>query len=146
MRPVTKKILEAGLIDKHVQAMLTRWGSLEGIIPPEQIPEMKRLDTKQKLERFVEELEELIDKEEETMRETPLDMAVGPMSGFVTGKVRFLGRWDPAGRLVSQPIPELKRGSKIEEYNNPKAHRVLDIVHLYQGNEVAFFLVTVEDW
>lgn len=145
MKPVTKKILEAGLVDKHAAAMLTRWGMLE--VGEAGQTGIKKI-TAEQLEQFAEELDELVDREEETMRETPLDMSVGPTEAFVCENTseKFVGRWDPMGRLVSYPVLKLKRGMKITQYAGPKELRVLDITHLYRGNEISFFLITVEGW
>lgn len=152
MRAVTKKILEAGLIDKHVQAMLTRWGALEGIIPPEELPEMKRLDTKQKLEQFVEELEELIDQESEVMRETTLDLPLLKERFFYSlgfDKPVFLAYKDSFGRiLVPTDIP-LKRGTKLycaePPHGNGKVYKVLDWIKLYQGEKVIALSATITE-
>jgi hypothetical protein len=144
MRPVTKKILESGIVDRHVAAMLTRWGTIE---PTEYDHNRRKFETKAQLEQFAEELEALIEKEEDLMRETPLDMPVGVLEEFVLPSrgTCFSARWDSMGRLVLEDWSvKFKRGDQIN--GRDKFYRVLDSTVLYQGEGARARLVTVEEW
>jgi hypothetical protein len=146
MRPVTKKILESGLLDKHVTAMLERWGTIDP--GGEWAQGNRKLLTQDQLEKFVEELEELVDREEETMRETPLDLPVGVLEEFVLPEhhIVFRGRWDNMGRLLVDARLKIKRGEQINCTTQGKFFRALDVTTLYKDEEAYVRLVTVEDW
>jgi hypothetical protein len=147
MRPITKKILESGLLDKHVAAMLARWGAIdqEEYNNPSS---RKQFETKEQLERFAEELDELIDKENEIMRETPLDMPLsGELLRFMTQGMAgqaFQGRWDQMGHLIVPPNVSLHRGVVFTDMAVLKKYRVADVTKLYKGEEVLAQCVMVE--
>ena len=147
MKPITKKILESGFLDKHVTAMFERWGTLD---LQDKSPETTlKIRTKEQLEKFAEELEELMDQESDVMRETPLDLPVSPEESFVlpnNGKC-FSARWDAMGRLVVENGEvALKRGEQINSISPGGFFRVLDVMTIYKGEEAYARLVTVEDW
>lgn len=145
MKSVTKKILESGLVDKHVAAMLARWGTIEQ--DDAHSVGRQSFETKEQLEAFAEELEELLDKEEATMRETPLDWpASGPPKGFqVKGSsALFIGCRDSMGRLVVAPHIRLKRGAVIIDRESDEEHQVTEINFFYKGEAVIAQLLTID--
>lgn len=150
MKPVTKKILESGLLDKHTIAMLDRWGAsiVRHGSDEHPVTEGQKIETKEQLEQFVEELEELLDKEEEVMRETPLDW---PASGKPTGyqikgnpQGLFIGCLDSMGRLVVNPMTRFKRGLAIINRVTDQEFKILEIDFFYQGEKVIAQLLTLE--
>lgn len=69
MKPISKKVLESGLIDKNAIQLLERWGNL-----PAGTSERIRSDvTKEQLKKFSEELSALIEAEP-ILRETDLSL------------------------------------------------------------------------
>lgn len=77
MKPISKKVIEAGLVPKHTLMLMRRWGYLDLETCPDIIPTMQD-DLKQGFLKFVEELEELIAAEEEDdydIKETEFSLA-----------------------------------------------------------------------
>lgn len=70
MKELTKKILEAGLVDKATAAMLERWGQLE-----EGATDVvgRQAVTKRTLEDFIEDIELLLQPEAIEKHETQLE-------------------------------------------------------------------------
>jgi len=52
---LTRKILAAGLVEKHVQALMERWG----VLAPEAVEQI-RLDTRRQFDTFVEDVDRLV--------------------------------------------------------------------------------------
>ncbi len=74
MKPISKKVIEAGLIPKHTLLLFKRWGFLDpkdDILPDTQTALTSAENLKQGFIRFVEELDELLEeKAEEEPKET----------------------------------------------------------------------------
>lgn len=72
MKPIIKKVIEAGLIPKHTLLLFKRWGYLEPEATDVDIPEsVTSKELKAGFIRFVEELDELIEaKADEGIKET----------------------------------------------------------------------------
>jgi hypothetical protein len=70
MKELTKKVLEAGLIDKTTIRLLERWGTL----PPEEVEKLQQKQiVAETMELFLEELELLLQPEALERKEVSLD-------------------------------------------------------------------------
>ena len=156
MKEVTKKILEAGLIDKTIAQLLERWHLLT---PEEAALATKPVAVQEALEKFVENLEDLLDQEttdevtDKPLRETRLEIQVKnpPVqysyrtvrAGYPTSET-FWAYIDEMGRLVSGPEVSVVRGSVLIPMD-PSASRleVLEVEDLYQGEQVVAKQITI---
>ena len=73
MKPIVKKVLESGLVDKHMAQLMEKWGYL-----PEGATELVKQDalkgaTKDQLQALAEDIGNEVDKER-TLKETQLDL------------------------------------------------------------------------
>ena len=85
MKPITKKVIESGLVPKHALMLMQRWGYLdpeEAVIPDTGPAQRTAKELKSFLVRFVEELDELIEAEaEEEIKETSFSITLNsPLS------------------------------------------------------------------
>ena len=146
MKPLVKKLLESGIIDKHAALMMERWKTLES--GAADLVGTDPITTRRGLEKFAEEIEELLDKEEETVRETPLDLPLKNEQSYfaVVGVTnsQFLGHWDVMGCLVVDPTTVLHRGTVIRDARTKLYWRALDTAELYQDEKVIARRITVE--
>lgn len=139
MKELTKKILEAGLVDKHLAAMMERWGTLDpgasDLVGRQQL-------TKESLEAFAEDIAGLVDPEQ-PVQETILDMEVSPPGKFTVPKTgdHFYGYWDKMGRLIVGHLiaammrTPVERGDYLVEptHRGEKHYQVLDIEPFDKG-------------
>ena len=78
MKPISRKVIEAGLVPKHTLLLMRRWGYLDPESCPEILPTIQD-DLKQSFLKFVEELEELLDAEDEDYYEIKaIDFSLKP--------------------------------------------------------------------
>jgi hypothetical protein len=73
MKPIVKKVLESGLVDKHYAQLMEQWGYL-----PEGSTELVKTDalkgaTKEQLQKLAEDIGNEVDKER-ALKETQLDL------------------------------------------------------------------------
>lgn len=145
MKPVTKKILESGLVGKHVAKLLERWGSLE---PGEADLAGRRQVTEEGLKEFAEELDDLLTQEAQEPKETRLEIPLSaPVAFKIVGRepAHFLGCADDFGRLIVSPHVKLCRGDSIQEkFGAQKTYQVLEVENLYKGEQVYAQQLTVE--
>lgn len=75
MKPIVKKILEAGLVDKHIALLMEKWKSVDDgaaeLVGKEDI----RKASESSLLQFAEEIEQLLD-ESRSLHETKLSITV----------------------------------------------------------------------
>lgn len=157
MKELTKKILEAGLVDKTVVQLLERWHLLS---PEEAAIATKPVVVVEALEKFVENLEELLDKEPsdattiKPLRETRLEIVVSkpPIDLFFFRRsaapehrhVRFSAVEDEMGRLIINPDVDTRVGDFLMDDKTGKVlYTVLGIEDLYMGNELVAKQITV---
>jgi hypothetical protein len=151
MKELTKKILEAGLVDKTVVQLLEKWHLLT---PEEAALATKPVAVVEALEKFVENLEELLDREplettNKPMRETRLEILITrPPSGYfcpTTGS--FEAVEDEMGRLICSPTIDIHRGDEIWKIETPSSRPadliVSDVDKLYENDKVIALQITV---
>lgn len=142
MKELSKKILEAGLVEKHVAHMFERWGQLE---PGAADLVGQRKVTELTLAAFADDIERLVEESSEAYaHETRLDINITNEFDFVDEAGKTIHAYvDYIGHvlvLVSQK-PKLHRGSKIRE--GGKTHSILDIEPFYQNDEMVALQLTV---
>jgi hypothetical protein len=144
MTPLVKKILEAGLVDKHTAALMEHWGTLDaGAVD---LVDKKKL-TEKNLEQFVEDIEALISPDV-PMHETMLDQATGRRRVMVQDLppypgAEFVAIDDPTGKLIIPPEIRLHRGEYIRGSESIKNWLVEDVVPIYVGDHLSGYRVTV---
>lgn len=143
MKPLMKKILESGLVDRRVAAMLEGWGQLEpGAM---ELVGQKQL-TEENLKQFAEEIDELVSTEREQLRETRFEIKVsGPHEVWVDDKM-FSAYRDEFGRyLVSETTDPSIFASEDTIIIDGKLYEVLDFEVLYRGEAAAAIEIRVGD-
>jgi hypothetical protein len=143
--PLVKKILEAGIIDKHITLMFERWGQLER--GSEDLIGKKKI-SQQTMTEFVDEIETLLETNFE-MKETRLEVEVKkpPVDLFCPTTGRFSAVEDVMGKYIVSPKVLLHRGSRIWPNDAPieSSHWVvLEVEPLYQGDVLVSYQVTIE--
>jgi len=88
MKPIVEKILKAGLVDKHTTQLMEKWGQIDrGASDLVGADDLKKA-SEESLTQFAEEVEMLIEKDREELRETRLAIQVGePMLVEWTSKI-----------------------------------------------------------
>jgi len=149
MKELVKKVLESGLVDKHVARMMERWGTLEpgaaDLVGREKL-------TKEGLREFAEEIETLLDAKSEEFKETRLEVEVGDLFTLswnsIPKSLCSKARWDSLGRLIvlKDEFPEgVIRGAQVQAVGEEEElYVVLDIEEIYQGEAVVAYQLTVE--
>ena len=84
MKQIVKKILEAGLVEKNAVLLMEKWGQVDRGSSELVGTKDLRATTEEAFTRFAEEVEALIEKEREELRESRLAIQVGDP---------FLGSW-----------------------------------------------------
>jgi hypothetical protein len=152
MKEMTKKILEAGLVDKTVAQLLARWF----LLSPEELgiamqPKAVMAET---LEKFLENIEELLDRDpsdettDKPMRETRLELLVtDPADYYCPNTGVFTAVRDQLGRLIVSPNYAFIPGDEIWTSSNSKPHPadflVTKVEKIYQGEFAAAFQLTI---
>lgn len=152
MKPLTRKLIESGLLDKHTIAMMQRWGQWDSGTIGNAVMEssnpaavsLKEM-TEEGLEEFAEELSELLEQRSE-IHETRLEMQVKEKTLIHDhlGKSQE-GYFDLAGNLII-PVPlrlRVHRGSRLRA--NTQTYQVLDMDPVYQNDEMVALQVTVTE-
>lgn len=141
MRELTKKILESGLVDKHLALAMERWGNLDrgdaevvGTAPV----------TKETFEKFADDIAMLIDPDE-PLRETLLDLEIDGTAikcrtfGTKTSVPAIL---DKMGNLiVLQPVQD---GVVLVDDVNNVGYEVDMIEPIYVNEEIKAYRLTVD--
>ncbi len=140
MKPLTKKVLEAGLVDKHVAIMFEKWGQLESgsseIVAREDL-------TKQSLEHLIDEIDELIDRRTET-KETRLEISARcvPKNLYCPEIGTFSVVEDEMGRLIVSSRVRLNRGDHVFFGDEPC--QILDVEPLHSGDRLIAYQITID--
>jgi hypothetical protein len=138
-----KKVLEAGLVDKHSAIMFERWGQLEpgaaDLVGQKQV-------TAKSLADFAEDIESLLESNVGEVKETRLDVRVTPPVLMECAHRGYFSAFlDELGRLIVGPEDFLVPGDMVWQVNKQDDPRqVLEIVRLYQGDVVTALQVTVD--
>lgn len=146
MKELTKKVLESGLIDKHVAQMFEKWGQLE---PGATELAGKHKVTKDTLQQFADEIEDLLDYKKD-IHETRLEVRVKPpIILFSIKNGSFSAAVDELDRLIVSPEVFFEKGDKIYPINvsppnDDEAWIVLDVEFLYQNEDLVAYQVTVD--
>lgn len=161
MKPITKKVIEAGLIPKHTLLMFKRWGYLD----PEDtsLPEGSKavIATADQLKagftQLVEELDTLLEeKAEEGIKETRFSvMLIDPF------RIKWLvedkhGNWtsrhelpivvfkDEAGNMIFPPSAGDPADRRFEMYNSKIQYEITSSVPLWYGDTLYAYQVEAE--
>ena len=143
MKPLTKKILMSGLVNKHVAIMLERWGQLEegasDLVGKERI-------TKKTLEEFVEDIEEMVEGDDGEIKETVFAIHVKPPSLYWSRRVgSFSAAEDRMGRLIVSPSHAPHPGESVFRDSEVYARKVLSVSPIFIGETLFAYQVTLED-
>lgn len=77
MKPITKKVIEAGLVPKHTILLMQKWGYLDPEATADVDERVVHHDIKSSLTKFVEELDELLEaKKDEDIKETSFSITL----------------------------------------------------------------------
>jgi hypothetical protein len=91
MKPIVRKIIESGLVDCHAVQTMERWGQIDRgsseLVGKNDI----RTATKKTLTKFAEDIDELLEQDRETARETRLVIQLGEP---------LLATWQTGGTVV----------------------------------------------
>lgn len=143
MRELTKKILETGLVDETVAALLKKWGA---ITPEEFLLVQHKQVAHETLETFLEKLDELLDTETEAdVKETRLEVRITKAPFEVTplnGSTPFWVAEDEMGRWVTSKNIRVIPGNKFS--CDSDVYEVTEIVPIYQNDVVTALQLTVE--
>jgi hypothetical protein len=77
MKPIVKKIIESGLVDRHAVQLMEKWGQVDRGASDLVGRQDLRAATETSLTKFAEEVEGLIEQDREEVRETKLAIQVG---------------------------------------------------------------------
>lgn len=140
MKPITKKLLEAGLIEENTVDILRRWLLLSAE-EAEQLGVSKEI--RQTLESLVEQLEEILD-EEPKLKETVLEISIRkpPTSYWAPLTGGFSTVEDAMGRLIVDPLLELVVGDVI--YKDALKWQIESIDPIYINDSVVAKMLSVE--
>jgi hypothetical protein len=143
MKLLSKKILESGLVGKHAALMMEKMGLLES-----GSAEMadKQLLTAKSLERFLEDVEELLaGKEEIDIKETRLEVVVKKQYELLSSKGGpFRAVEDEWGRLVVPPDIKLRSGLRLFLKDGGSFGVVETVEPLYRDEKLAGYEVTLD--
>lgn len=139
MKPLSKLIVEAGLVDRHLVAAMERWGTLDH--GTSEFIGVKAI-TKDTLESFAEDIAYLVEDATAKFRETILDpeylteMAMLVDGGVVTPA--FKGNIDVSnGCVYVDPTAQVIRGSLIADVIDTSViYYVTDIDRVWQDDKV----------
>jgi len=152
MKWLVKKILEAGLVEKHAALLMEKWGQLEP--GSADLVGQKKL-TRETLFEFAEELESVLSLDAPRLK-GEIRLEVHEVAGF-TVKWYCLEKYimataymDEMGRLIvkTQLMPPgagFVRGDCLNTIIG-KTFRVLDVEELKEDDKVTAYQLTVEDW
>jgi hypothetical protein len=141
MKELTKKILEAGLVDKHTTRAMEKWGQLEegsvALVGKKKVTETT-------LAEFVEDIETLLDQDLE-IRETRFEVSVDGPYTLKIGSYEAQCFRDQFGRyLVNNPnIDPFIRGDLIEI--NGRKMTLLDVELLFKEYTASAVQLVVDE-
>ncbi len=140
MKEISKKIIEAGLVDKHTLRLIQKWGYLDGGVENTKLEE-----TKASFHEFVDDLDSLLDaKDEEDIKETRFSIILNnPTIVAWAGDEdnTFVVFHDETDNLIFAP------GSKPEVLNRfwvmktKKIYTVEEVVPLWYGDTLYAYQV-----
>jgi hypothetical protein len=145
-KPITEKLIAAGIVDKTMTAMLDRWGQLA---PGEYEKLTHKQVVTETLESFIEGLEEILEAEK-PLRETRLEIPVKrpPVELYSPKAGVFSAVEDEMGRLIVGPGYQLERGWAVwgshQMSGHPATMQVLDVEPLYEGDRIFAYQITVQ--
>ncbi len=154
MKELSKKILEAGLVEKHAARMFEEWGLLDrgaaNLVGQRRVTEMT-------LARFADDIQELVDAESEAdPKETRFEIRVTKPPVMLTcpqiskGQSQFPAVEDELGRYIVGPKHRLARGFSVtpDELGKvsprPRWWKVLECEPLHEGDKLVAYQVTVD--
>jgi len=144
MKPITKKLLEAGLINESFVKMLEKWGSLDH----EEVELVRTF--RSGLKELVNDLDALLEPSED-IKETKFELIIKepPTNLWTSNNGTFSAVKDELGRYVVGPRVKLMVGDFIwaprDDGRSPSL-RVLNFERIYNGDEVIAQQITVEPY
>lgn len=137
-------LLESGIVDRHMAQMMERWGVLTTGSADK--VDTARVETRDQLRRFAEELVPILGKAEGAYRETRLDL--GPPKPFLivfTGTAISAAQEDAMDRLICDTSFDAPPGRLIvlKKGEEQQSRMVEAVERLYQDDKLVAFQVTV---
>lgn len=145
MKPLTKRILEAGLVDKHAAKMFESWGQLE---PGDSDLVGRKMVTETGLRAFIDDIEQLTEPDDE-MKETRLDIRVTqpPVTLLYVKTGNYIAAIeDEMGRfLIGSAWGFLVPGEVLRIAGEDEDYWTIEQVEpLYQGDDLIAYQITVD--
>lgn len=140
MKPITKKVIESGLVHKHTVMLMQRWGYLE----PEaaSIHGIMQTDLKEGFSKFVEELDELLAEEDDgDIKETKLSITLRNPSlikWYVpTGDDNpIIVFTDESTQLIFPASEEPQSGDRFYAVDTRNLYEITTVTKLWSGSDV----------
>lgn len=144
MKTIVKKILEAGLVEKNAVQLMEKWGSLDRGASDLVGRKDLRAATESTLTKFAEEVDDLMEKEREELREARLAIQVGEpfLANWLGSSTKMVLFKDNMGNFMF-PLMEASNlipGAEFE-VSNGERWEVLVITKLYLGEQAYAFQV-----
>lgn len=152
MKPLTRKLLESGLISKHVTRLLEKWGALEAGASALVGTDDVRRASEDVLVRFAEEIEMLVAADREQLRETRLTIYLRNPQIVIWHRVNgvphpestpFIVFADEAGYFIFPPSTTyVAQGNEFLVLNSASVYAITDVTPLYQDDQIYAYQVT----
>jgi hypothetical protein len=149
MKELTKKIIEAGLVNKHTVLALERWGSIDrgasDLVGVNQV-------TRETFQEFADDIATLLEKEQ-PMRETQLDFNGGRGIVFKIANTSLSldGTMDEMGRIITKPTSALTIGDIIEcrhaidvSFGPAQFRRIINLESVFENEKIIATRVFIE--
>ena len=148
MKPIVKKILESGLVDKHTAALMEKWGTLEpgatDLVGKEDLMKASS-DT---LMKFADDIEGLIETERTRITESRLSMLLeSPFLAFVDygNSVETVALFkDDMEHYFFPPSSLVSIGMKFKLTDDTE-YEIVDIVAIHSGEETGVLQASVRN-
>jgi hypothetical protein len=158
MKPISKKVIEAGLVPKHTLLLMQRWGYMDpetDDIDQDPILQTVHSDLKEGFAKFVDELDELLEaKQEEDIKETSFSLLLknpfrimwlsekyGNYSTYGDPVVVFK---DDLDRLVFPASEECHVGRMFSRMTDESWFEITEVTPLWADDTLAAYQVEVE--
>lgn len=161
MKPISKKVVEAGLVSKHTLLLMKRWGYMD---PEQELPEdgestsmAQRVHSEIKVSftKFVDDLDQLLEeKETEDIKETKFSITLtdpfqiirlyekyGNYEEFGSPIIIFR---DETGRMVFPPSEMPGLGDMFEMMDSKDWYEITEVAPLWSGNTIVAYQVEAE--
>jgi hypothetical protein len=140
VKDISKKIVEAGLVDKHTLVLMQRWGYLDGTVETTKLEQ-----TKETFRDFVDDLEGLLDaKDEEGIKETRFAILLSNpinVSWIRDEENPFIVFHDEADNLIFAPGTTPEVGDCFMVVKTRKLNLIEEVTPLWYGDTLYAYQV-----